>query len=74
MSAPNQPQGPDKLTIALYLLLAFIPIAVLAEYLHWGAGFVFITSMLAIVPLATAPENLSGRRSSSNRSMCLPPS
>lgn len=65
MSAPNQPQGPDKLTIALYALLVFIPIAVLAEYLHWSAGIIFITSMLAIVPLAkgmgTATEEIALR-------------
>ena len=33
-------------------LLVFFPIAVLAELLHWGDLIVFVTSALAIVPLA----------------------
>src|SRR5512143_2657607 len=33
-------------------LLLFFPVAVLAEVLHWSALTVFITSALAIVPLA----------------------
>jgi Ca2+:H+ antiporter len=33
-------------------LLLFFPVAILAEVLHWGALAVFITSALAIVPLA----------------------
>ncbi len=44
-------------------LLAFLPLAVCAEWLGWGDGAVFVTSALAIVPLAvwlsTATEELS---------------
>ncbi|HEY9899174.1 MAG TPA: calcium/proton exchanger [Pantanalinema sp.] len=36
----------------LYLLLVFIPVSVLAELLHWDPTVVFVTSCLAIVPLA----------------------
>lgn len=34
------------------LFLLFIPAAVLASWLHWSAGIVFLTSALGIVPLA----------------------
>lgn len=34
------------------LLLVFIPIAVVAEVLHWPSVVVFITSALAVIPLA----------------------
>ena len=34
------------------LLLIFIPIAILAELLHWSPMLIFFTSALAIVPLA----------------------
>lgn len=44
-------------------LLLFIPISIAAEYLHWGSLTVFITSALAIVPLAiwlsTATEEVA---------------
>lgn len=44
-------------------LLAFLPLAIAADRLHWGNGVVFITSALAIIPLAiwlsTATEELS---------------
>jgi Ca2+:H+ antiporter len=44
-------------------LLVFVPISIAAEYLHWGDLVVFITSALAIVPLAiwlsTATEEVS---------------
>jgi Ca2+:H+ antiporter len=44
-------------------LLVFIPISIAAEYLHWGDLVVFVTSALAIVPLAiwlsTATEEVS---------------
>lgn len=44
-------------------LLAFLPVAIGAERLGWGDGTVFVTSALAIVPLAvwlsTATEELS---------------
>jgi Ca2+:H+ antiporter len=44
-------------------LLAFLPITVLAETLHWGDGAVFVCSALAIVPLAiwlsTATEKMA---------------
>ena len=49
-------------TLALLLLL-FVPLSALAERLHWGDGAVFVTSVLAILPLAvwlsTATEELS---------------
>ena len=37
---------------ALQLLLVFIPIAIVAEHLHWGALAVFGCAGLAIIPLA----------------------
>ena len=44
-------------------LLIFIPISIAAEYLHWGALTVFITSALSIIPLAiwlsTATEEVA---------------
>ncbi|MFM9266726.1 calcium/proton exchanger [Tychonema sp. BBK16] len=44
-------------------LLIFIPISIAAEYLHWGSLTVFITSALAIIPLAiwlsTATEEVA---------------
>ena len=44
-------------------LLVFIPISIAAEYLEWGALTVFITSAIAIVPLAiwlsTATEEVA---------------
>ncbi len=44
-------------------LLVFIPISIAAEYLHWGTLTVFITSGIAIVPLAiwlsTATEEIA---------------
>jgi Ca2+:H+ antiporter len=44
-------------------LLVFVPISIAAEYYHWGDLTVFITSALAIVPLAiwlsTATEEIS---------------
>jgi Ca2+:H+ antiporter len=52
----------DKL---LYVLLVFIPLAVLAEMLHWGAVAVFGFAALAIIPLAgimgKATEDLAHR-------------
>jgi Ca2+:H+ antiporter len=48
--------------VALVLLL-FVPLSVLADRLHWGDGAVFVTTVLAILPLAvwlsTATEELS---------------
>jgi Ca2+:H+ antiporter len=45
------------------VLLAFVPISIAAHFLEWGALAVFITSALAIIPLAawmgTATEELS---------------
>jgi Ca2+:H+ antiporter len=45
------------------LLLVFVPLSWLAERLHWGDGAVFVTAVLAILPLAvwlsTATEELS---------------
>ena len=44
-------------------LLVFLPISVAAHFLHWGSSIVFITSGLAIIPLAawmgTATEEIS---------------
>lgn len=44
-------------------LLIFIPISIAAEYLHWGTLTVFITSGIAIIPLAiwlsTATEEVA---------------
>lgn len=49
--------------ILSFVLLIFIPISIAAEYLHWGSLPVFITSALAIVPLAiwlsTATEEVA---------------
>jgi Ca2+:H+ antiporter len=49
----------------LQLLLVFVAIAPLAQYLGWGAPVVFVCSALAIVPLAgrmgEATENLAAR-------------
>jgi Ca2+:H+ antiporter len=50
---------------ALKLLLVFVPLAALAEWLHWGGIAVFACACLAIVPLAglmgEATENLAAR-------------
>ena len=44
-------------------LLIFIPISIAAKYLEWGSLAVFITSAIAIVPLAiwlsTATEEVA---------------
>jgi Ca2+:H+ antiporter len=44
-------------------LLAFVPISAAAEHFHWGDGVVFLTAVLAILPLAvwlsTATEEIS---------------
>lgn len=37
---------------AIHILLLFLPVAVLAELLHWSPLVVFATSALAVVPLA----------------------
>lgn len=48
---------------ASYGLLAMVPVSIAAEFLHWGDGAVFVTSAIAIIPLAiwlsTATEELS---------------
>lgn len=45
------------------LLLTLVPVSITAEVLHWGEGAVFLSSALAIVPLAiwlsTATEELA---------------
>jgi len=50
---------------ALKLLLVFIPVAALAEWLHWGAITVFLCAGVAIIPLAglmgEATERLAAR-------------
>jgi Ca2+:H+ antiporter len=49
----------------LQLLLVFIPLALLAEWLHWGALAIFAFACLAIIPLAglmgSATERLASR-------------
>ena len=51
-----------RTTIALGML-AFVPLSIAAETLHWGDGAVFVTAILAIIPLAiwlsTATEELA---------------
>jgi Ca2+:H+ antiporter len=52
----------NKNTI-LFTLLLFVPISIAAHFLHWGSAVVFITSGLAILPLAafmgTATEEIA---------------
>lgn len=52
----------NKNTIFAFLLL-FIPLSIIADYQHWGQVVVFLTSALAIVPLAAfmgeATENIA---------------
>ena len=54
--------APERL---LMVLLVFIPLAALAEWLHWGAVVVFAFAALAIIPLAglmgSATESLAHR-------------
>jgi Ca2+:H+ antiporter len=54
--------APERL---LLVLLVFIPLAALAELLHWGAVQVFVFAALAIIPLAglmgSATEKLAHR-------------
>jgi Ca2+:H+ antiporter len=49
----------------LKLLLVFVPLAVLAEWLHWGGITVFVCACIAIIPLAglmgEATERLAAR-------------
>lgn len=37
---------------SIHWLLIFVPIAILAELLHWSALVIFVTSALAVIPLA----------------------
>src|SRR5689334_8918164 len=60
--------GPESASLfekIIYGLLIFIPIAFLVEVLGLGAGVLFVTSALAIIPLAkilgTATEELASR-------------
>jgi Ca2+:H+ antiporter len=50
---------------ALKLLLLFVPLAVMAEWLHWGGIAVFACAAVAIIPLAglmgEATESLAAR-------------
>ncbi|MEK7329377.1 MAG: hypothetical protein AAB113_01105, partial [Candidatus Eisenbacteria bacterium] len=54
--------APERL---LLVLLVFVPLAALAEWLDWGAVTVFAFAGLAIIPLAalmgSATERLAGR-------------
>lgn len=47
----------------LSLLLLFVPISIAAHFLEWGAAVVFVTSCIAIIPLAawmgTATEEIA---------------
>jgi Ca2+:H+ antiporter len=47
----------------LHVLLLFIPLAILAEYANWGAGWIFGLSAAGVIPLAgligEATENLA---------------
>ena len=61
-------KGPEKssvLLIGIYVLLVFIPIALIVKFLELGELILFITSALAIIPLAkilgTATEELASR-------------
>ncbi len=46
----------NKNTI-LFTLLLFVPVSIAAHFLEWGSAVVFITSGLAIVPLAAIMGN-----------------
>lgn len=50
-------------TLVSILLLAFVPISIAAEPLHWGSSTVFVTSAIAIVALSiwlsTATEEIA---------------
>ena len=50
---------------ALYLLLVFVPISVLAEVQHWEPTWIFVTSCIAVIPLAgimgKATEHLAAK-------------
>lgn len=64
MSAPAVPAKAFSIKNLFSLgLLAFLPLTVLAESLHWSDGAVFVCSALAIVPLAiwlsTATEKMA---------------
>src|SRR5437667_31222 len=50
--ATRERRTPLALSRLLLVLLVFIPLALAAEWLHWGGLVVFIFSGLAIVPLA----------------------
>jgi Ca2+:H+ antiporter len=36
----------------LLILLAALPLALLAEFLHWGAGWIFVFSAIGVIPMA----------------------
>lgn len=52
-----------KANTILFVLLIFVPISIAAHFLEWGSTTVFITSALAIIPLAawmgTATEEVA---------------
>lgn len=64
-AAPAARFNPFAPEHALKLLLVFVPLAALAEWLHWGGIAVFAFACLAIIPLAglmgEATENLAAR-------------
>ncbi len=61
-SARKFPIEPSRL---LLVLLVFVPLAVMAEWMHWGALQVFCFAAIAIIPLAglmgEATEHLASR-------------
>ena len=67
MTAPSRTRSGFRPSAAQigFLLLAFVPLAALAEALHWGPLAVFLLAALAIIPLAglmgDATEQLATR-------------
>ena len=64
-TAPRPRFNPFAAEHILKLFLVFVPLAVFAEHLHWGAMPVFVLSAIAIIPLAgimgKATEQLASR-------------
>ena len=67
MSAPPEKRAPFLLTAGgwPYLLVPFIPIALILEFAHAGAVALFVTSALGVIPTAAlmgrATEELAAR-------------
>jgi Ca2+:H+ antiporter len=62
---PRRPADLLRPENVLLLLLLFVPVALLAEWLHWGGAAVFACAAIAIIPLAglmgRATESLAAR-------------